>query len=465
MGCAHVLVRVKVILPDVRMWPQQSLLSRFLQKVHFRSARRPQGSSKMDRYEKLSRLGEGSYGVVYKCRDRETGALVAVKRFVESEDDPAIRKIALREIRLLKNLKHPNLVSLLEVFRRKRRLHLVFEFCELTVLHELERHPQGCPEHLTKQIVYQTLLGVAYCHKQNCLHRDIKPENILLTAQGQVKLCDFGFARMLSPGENYTDYVATRWYRAPELLVGDTQYGTAVDVWAIGCLFAELVRGEALWPGRSDVDQLYLIRKTLGDLLPRHIQIFSQNEYFKGITLPVPPTLEPLEDKMPAKSLQNPLTIDFLKKCLDKDPAKRWSCEKLIKHSYFDDYVAKQRELEHVNSLEAAALQRQQQLLQQQQQLQQHLMLQPHSQQLQPQSQQHTPLQAQHHQQQQQQQQQTPLLLAAQAARDKSKTSNTSLPLLTNTQLSHHHADYVKLQPINKNATLLHRTEHHLPTI
>lgn len=83
------------------------------------------------------------------------------------------------------------------------------------------------------------------------------------------------------PGENYTDYVATRWYRAPELLVGDTQYGTAVDVWAIGCLFAELVRGEALWPGRSDVDQLYLIRKTLGDLLPRHIQIFSQNEYFK----------------------------------------------------------------------------------------------------------------------------------------------------------------------------------------
>lgn len=338
----------------------------------------------MDRYEKLSRLGEGSYGVVYKCRDRETGALVAVKRFVESEDDPAIRKIALREIRLLKvslnnlnhlkhlitrnilqNLKHPNLVSLLEVFRRKRRLHLVFEFCELTVLHELERHPQGCPEHLTKQICYQTLLGVAYCHKQGCLHRDIKPENILLTAQGQVKLCDFGFARMLSPGENYTDYVATRWYRAPELLVGDTQYGTPVDVWAIGCLFAELVRGEALWPGRSDVDQLYLIRKTLGDLLPRHIQIFGQNEYFKGITLPVPPTLEPLEDKMPAKSQQNPLTIDFLKKCLDKDPTKRWSCEKLTKHSYFDDYIAKQRELEHVNSLEAANL-RQQQLASQQ---------------------------------------------------------------------------------------------------
>lgn len=109
--------------------------------------------------------------------------------------------------------------------------------------------------------------------------------------------------------------------------------------------------GRGPWPGRSDVDQLYLIRKTLGDLLPRHIQIFGQNEYFKGITLPVPPNLEPLEDKMPPKSLQNPLTIDFLKKCLDKDPAKRWSCDKLIKHSYFEDYIAKQRELEHANSL------------------------------------------------------------------------------------------------------------------
>lgn len=86
----------------------------------------------------------------------------------------------------------------MEVFRRKRRLHLVFEFCEHTVLHELERHPQGCPDTLTKQITYQTLHGVSYCHRQGCIHRDIKPENILITSQGQIKLCDFGFARMLS---------------------------------------------------------------------------------------------------------------------------------------------------------------------------------------------------------------------------------------------------------------------------
>ncbi|GBP24432.1 Cyclin-dependent kinase-like 1 [Eumeta japonica] len=104
--------------------------------------RRSRASSRaMERYEKLAKLGEGSYGLVYKCRDRDTGEIVAVKKFVENEDDPLIRKIALREIRMLKNLKHPNLVNLLEVFRRKRKLHLVFEYCDHTVLHELEKHP------------------------------------------------------------------------------------------------------------------------------------------------------------------------------------------------------------------------------------------------------------------------------------------------------------------------------------
>ncbi|KAJ8963483.1 hypothetical protein NQ318_018966 [Aromia moschata] len=260
--------------------------------------------------KKISKLGEGSYGIVYKCRNRDTGEIVAIKKFAESEEDPLIRKIALREIRLLKNLKHPNLVNLIEVFRRKRRLHLVFEFCERTVLNELERYPRGCPEILCQQIIKQTLQAVEYCHQHGCIHRDIKPENILLTGMGVVKLCDFGFARMLNPGENYTDYVATRWYRAPELLVGDTQYGTPVDVWAIGCVLAELIKGEALWPGKSDVDQLYMIRCTVGDLLPRHMQAFKNNDFFQGVILPVPSQLAPLEVKLP---LTNTVVLDFLK--------------------------------------------------------------------------------------------------------------------------------------------------------
>ncbi|XP_045533450.1 cyclin-dependent kinase-like 4 isoform X7 [Pieris brassicae] len=302
--------------------------------------RRSRASSRaMERYEKLAKLGEGSYGLVYKCRNRETGEIVAIKKFVENEDDPLIRKIALREIRMLKNLKHPNLVNLIEVFRRKRKLHLVFEYCDHTVLHEMEKYPAGCPELLSKQIIWQTLQGVAYCHRHNCIHRDVKPENILLTSDGVVKLCDFGFARMISPGESYTDYVATRWYRAPELLVGDTMYSMPVDVWAIGCVFAELLSSEALWPGKSDLDQLYLIRKTLGDLLPRHMTIFSQNSFFQGLALPEPTTVETLEKKIPSRYANNELIIDFLNRCLDKDPMMRWTCEQLLRHPIFENFL------------------------------------------------------------------------------------------------------------------------------
>ncbi|KAI3418851.1 Cyclin-dependent kinase-like 1 [Globodera pallida] len=203
----------------------------------------------LDKYEKIGKIGEGSYGVVFKCRNRETGELVAIKKFFETEDDPAIRKIALREIRMLRQLKHTNLVNLIEVFKRNRKLHLVFEHCDRTVLDDLERFPSGCPELLTKSVIYQLFCAVRFCHSRNCIHRDIKPENILLTSHDIVKLGDFGFARIMSVNEIFTDYVATRWYRSPELLVGDTHYGFPVDVWAIGCVFAEMLTGEPIWPG------------------------------------------------------------------------------------------------------------------------------------------------------------------------------------------------------------------------
>uniref|UniRef100_UPI0037E879FF cyclin-dependent kinase-like 1 n=1 Tax=Semicossyphus pulcher TaxID=241346 RepID=UPI0037E879FF len=289
----------------------------------------------MEKYEKLAKIGEGSYGVVFKCRHRDTGQIVAIKKFVESEDDPVIKKIALREIRMLKQLKHVNLVNLLEVFRRKRRLHLVFEFCEQTVLNELDRHPRGVPEAQLKSIVWQTLQAVNFCHKHHCIHRDVKPENILLTKTGVIKLCDFGFARILTgPEDDYTDYVATRWYRAPELLVGDTQYGPPVDVWALGCVFAELLHGNPLWPGKSDVDQLYLIRKTLGDLIPRHQQVFRSNVFFSGVSIPEPDTTEPLEKRFHGGSLH---ALQVMKSCLVMDPSLRLSCEELLELPYFQE--------------------------------------------------------------------------------------------------------------------------------
>lgn len=290
----------------------------------------------MEKYEKIAKIGEGSYGVVFKCRNRENGSVVAIKKFVESEDDPLIRKIAMREIRMLKQLKHANLVNLLEVFRRKRKLHLVFEYCDHTVLNELEAHPNGVSEQTIKKIIFQVLRAVDFCHHHNCIHRDVKPENILVTKEGVVKLCDFGFARLLTgPGDEYTDYVATRWYRAPELLVGDTQYGPPVDVWAIGCVFAELLSGQALWPGRSDVDQLYLIKKSLGDLIPRHVDIFRSNQFFRGINIPECIKLEPLDYLF---STSSDKALKFMKACLVMEPSDRLSCSELMNHEYFDDF-------------------------------------------------------------------------------------------------------------------------------
>ncbi|KAA8581884.1 hypothetical protein FQN60_008624 [Etheostoma spectabile] len=279
----------------------------------------------MEKYEKIGKIGEGSYGVVFKCRNRDTGQVVAIKKFVESEDDPLIKKIALREIRMLKvyqaveaqkkQLKHANLVNLIEVFRRKRKLHLVV------------------PENLVKSITWQTLQAVNFCHKQNCIHRDVKPENILITKHQVIKLCDFGFARILTgPCDYYTDYVATRWYRSPELLVGDTQYGPPVDVWAIGCVFAELLSGIPLWPGKSDMDQLYLIRKTLGDLIPRHQQVFSNNQFFCGVSIPEAQEMESLEQKYPNLSHQ---ALSLMKGCLRMDPSERLTCEQLLQQPYF----------------------------------------------------------------------------------------------------------------------------------
>nr|XP_054403608.1 cyclin-dependent kinase-like 4 isoform X3 [Pongo abelii] len=186
-----------------------------------------------------------------------------------------------------------------------------------------------------KSVLWQTLQALNFCHIHNCIHRDVKPENILITKQGIIKICDFGFARILIPGDAYTDYVATRWYRAPELLVGDTQYGSSVDIWAIGCVFAELLTGQPLWPGKSDVDQLYLIIRTLGKLIPRHQSIFKSNQFFHGISIPEPEDMETLEEKF---SDAHPVALNFMKGCLKMNPDDRLTCSQLLESSYFDSF-------------------------------------------------------------------------------------------------------------------------------
>uniref|UniRef100_H2ZSK2 Cyclin-dependent kinase-like 2 n=1 Tax=Latimeria chalumnae TaxID=7897 RepID=H2ZSK2_LATCH len=287
----------------------------------------------MDKYENLGLVGEGSYGMVIKCRNKETGRVVAIKKFLESDDDKMVKKIAMREIKLLKQLRHQNLVNLLEVCKKKKRWYLVFEFVDRTVLDDLEQFPNGLDYNKVRKYLFQILRGIAFCHTHNIIHRDIKPENILVSHSGVVKLCDFGFARTLAaPGEVYTDYVATRWYRAPELLVGDTKYGKAVDVWAVGCLITEMLTGEPLFPGDSDIDQLYHIMKCFGNLTPRHEELYYKNPLFSGVRLPDIREVEPLERRFPKLS---PLMLDLIKKCLQTDPDKRHSCVELLKHDVF----------------------------------------------------------------------------------------------------------------------------------
>ncbi|XP_029783628.1 cyclin-dependent kinase-like 2 [Suricata suricatta] len=287
----------------------------------------------MEKYENLGLVGEGSYGMVMKCRNKDSGRIVAIKKFLESDDDKMVKKIAMREIKLLKQLRHENLVNLLEVCKKKKRWYLVFEFVDHTILDDLELCPNGLDYQLVRKYLFQIINGIGFCHSHNIIHRDIKPENILVSQSGVVKLCDFGFARTLAaPGEVYTDYVATRWYRAPELLVGDVKYGKAVDVWAIGCLVTEMLMGEPLFPGDSDIDQLYHIMTCLGNLIPRHQELFYKNPVFAGVRLPEIKETEPLERRYPKLS---EVVIDLAKKCLHIDPDQRPFCAELLHHDFF----------------------------------------------------------------------------------------------------------------------------------
>lgn len=147
---------------------------------------------------------------------------------------------------------------------------MVFEFVDKTLLEILEERTTGLQSHLVKQYIFQLLKAIDYCHMMNVVHRDIKPENLLIDPNDNLKLCDFGFARNVPQGRQnpqMTDYVATRWYRSPELLLSD-RYSKEVDVWAIGCIMGELTDGEPLFPGESEIDQLFEIQKILGALTP-----------------------------------------------------------------------------------------------------------------------------------------------------------------------------------------------------
>jgi cyclin-dependent kinase-like len=235
-------------------------------------------------------------------------------------------------------------VNLLEVFRVEGKLYLVFEFVEKTILEEIEKYPEGLDPEQMKRLMWQIVRVVHFLHSNNIIHRDIKPENLLVSRNGVLKICDFGFARPLaSAGAKYTEYVSTRWYRAPELLVGDVSYGKAVDVWSIGCMFAEIATGLPLFPGDSDIDQLYQIIRCIGRITPRHQEIFRKNTLYVGVKLPHVTELEPLETRFVSMDKQ---WIDFMIQTIKDEPLDRWTCGELLEHPLFQDKALYEEELQ-----------------------------------------------------------------------------------------------------------------------
>ncbi|KAL6963089.1 Cyclin-dependent kinase D-1 [Sarracenia purpurea var. burkii] len=283
-----------------------------------------------DRYLKREVLGEGTYGVVYKAIDTKTGQTVAIKKIRLGKQKEGVNFTALREIKLLKELKDPNIIELIDAFPHKGNLHLVFEFMETDLEAVIrDRNIVLSPSDI-KSYLQMTLKGLAYCHKKWVLHRDMKPNNLLIGSRGQLKLADFGLARIFgSPDRRFTHQVFARWYRAPELLFGAKAYGPAVDVWAAACIFAELLLRRPFLQGNSDIDQLGKIFAAFGTPKPsqwpdmQYLPDYVEYQYVPG---------QPLRQLFPLTSDD---ALDLLLKMFMYDPKARISAQQALEHRYF----------------------------------------------------------------------------------------------------------------------------------
>ncbi|CAF2109232.1 cyclin-dependent kinase D-3 [Brassica napus] len=283
-----------------------------------------------DRYLKQEVLGQGTYGVVFKATDTKTGETVAIKKIRIGKQKEGVNITALREIKMLKELKHPHIILLIDAFPHKQNLHLVFEFMETDLEGVIRDSNVFFSPADVKSYLLMTLKGLAYCHEKRVLHRDMKPNNLLIGPDGQLKLADFGLARIFgSPDRKFTHQVFARWYRAPELLFGAKRYGAAVDVWAAGCVFAELLLRRPFLQGNSDIDQLSKIFTAFGtpkaDQWPDMKNLPDYVEY-QFVPAPSLPSLFPTVSED---------ALDLLSKMFTYDPKARISVTQALEHRYF----------------------------------------------------------------------------------------------------------------------------------
>ncbi|XP_052544197.1 cyclin-dependent kinase 3 [Tympanuchus pallidicinctus] len=283
-------------------------------------------------FQKVEKIGEGTYGVVYKARNKRTGQLVALKKIRLDAETEGVPSTAIREISLLKELKHPNIVRLLDVVHSQKKLYLIFEYLSQDLKKYIDSTQTGeFPLSLAKNYLFQLLQGVSFCHSHRVIHRDLKPQNLLINEAGAIKLADFGLARAFGvPLRTYTHEVVTLWYRAPEILLGCKYYSTAVDMWSIGCIFAEMVTRKALFQGDSEIDQLFRIFRTLGTPTEATWPGVSQLPDYKGDF----PQWAKKEMKEVVPSLDQH-GRDLLAQLLLYDPSKRISAKAALSHQYF----------------------------------------------------------------------------------------------------------------------------------
>ncbi|RMZ91534.1 hypothetical protein DV736_g1256, partial [Chaetothyriales sp. CBS 134916] len=307
----------------------------------------------MENYQKIEKIGEGTYGVVYKAKDlANNGRIVALKKIRLEAEDEGVPSTAIREISLLKEMNDPNIVRLLNIVHADgHKLYLVCEFLDLDLKKYMEALPVsdggrgkalpegsaldmsrlGLGKDMVKKFMAQLVEGVRYCHSHRVLHRDLKPQNLLIDRDGNLKLADFGLARAFGvPLRTYTHEVVTLWYRAPEILLGGRQYSTGVDMWSVGAIFAEMCTRKPLFPGDSEIDEIFKIFKLLGT---------PDENSWPGVTsFPDFKTSFPKWRREPTSKLVPNLEqagLDLLDAMLEYDPAHRISAKAACNHPYF----------------------------------------------------------------------------------------------------------------------------------
>ncbi|XP_062551338.1 probable serine/threonine-protein kinase DDB_G0268078 [Armigeres subalbatus] len=284
----------------------------------------------MNRYLTLSQLGDGTYGTVVLGQRKDTGEKVAIKR-MKRKYYSWEEAMNLREVKSLKKLSHANVVKLKEVIRENDVLYFVFEYMQENLYQLIKDRETHFPEATIRLILQQILTGLAFMHRHGFFHRDLKPENVLCCGPELVKIADFGLAREIRSRPPYTDYVSTRWYRAPEVLLHSTRYGSAIDLWAVGCIMAELYTFRPLFPGSSEVDQLFKICSVLGTP--------DKNDWPDGHKLAT--TIQfrfPECPKIPLESLVTRASssgIQLLEDFLQWEPEKRPTAQQSLKYPYY----------------------------------------------------------------------------------------------------------------------------------